>query len=181
MRSFRNGLATVTWAFKLTWATSAGLTLGVLLSALLRNLLPAILVLIARDLINTVSAALDAGDQLITTILPILMLGLAVSIMEVLSRNLSIYYNERLRDEFDLSVSSSILEHAARLDLAYFENPRFQDIMARARQNTAVHFSRFITQIVEAAANSVQIISLAAILILIEPIITLNIFLFCYP
>jgi len=155
--------------------------MGVMVSALLRNLLPAALVLVVRSLINTVSAALNEGDQLISTILPILLLGLAVSIVEVLSRNLSIYYNERLRDEFDVGISSSILQHAARLDLAFFEDPRFQDIMARARQNTAGHFSRFITQIIEAAANTVQIISLAAILIFIEPFITLILFLFGLP
>ena len=97
------------------------------------------------------------------------------------SRNLSIYFSERLRDEFDLSVSASILEHAARLDLAFFEDPRFQDIMERARQNTADHFSRFITQIIEAVANAIQIISLTAILIFIEPLVTLILFLFGLP
>jgi ATP-binding cassette, subfamily B, bacterial len=153
----------------------------VVISALLRNLLPAVLVLIARGLINSVSAALSRGDQLVTTILPLLVLGLVVSIVEVLSRNLSIYFSERLRDEFDLSVSSSILEHAARLDLAFFEDPRFQDVMERARQNTADHFSRFITQIIEAVANAIQIISLTAILIFIEPFVTLILFLFGLP
>jgi ATP-binding cassette subfamily B protein len=178
---FRASLSTVSWAFGRTWTTSSRLTSAVVISALLRNLLPAALVLIARGLINSVSAALSRGDQLITTILPLLALGLAVSIVEVSSRNLSIYFSERLRDEFDLSVSASILEHAARLDLAFFEDPRFQDIMERARQNTADHFSRFITQIIEAVANAIQIISLTAILIFIEPFVTLILFLFGLP
>lgn len=181
MSPFRASLSTVSWAFGRTWTTSSRLTSAVVISALLRNLLPAALVLIARGLINSVSAALSRGDQLITTILPLLALGLAVSIVEVSSRNLSIYFSERLRDEFDLSVSASILEHAARLDLAFFEDPRFQDIMERARQNTADHFSRFITQIIEAVANAIQIISLTAILIFIEPLVTLILFLFGLP
>jgi ATP-binding cassette subfamily B protein len=124
---------------------------------------------------------MSTGEQLIESVLPVLMLGLSVSIVEVLSRNLSIYFNERLRDELDINVSARILEHGAKLDLAYFEDPRFQDVMARARQNTAGHFSQFITHIIDAAANAVQIVSLAAILIFIEPYITLIFLLFGLP
>ncbi len=143
-----------------------------MITAFLRNLLPAALVLVVKSLVDTLSVTLSSGEQAIGPILPILMLGLAISIVEVLSRNLSVYFNERLRDEIDIDVSSRILEHAATLDLTYFEDPRFQDTMARARQNTAGNFSQFITRIIDAAANSVQIISLAAILIFIEPFIT---------
>lgn len=151
------------------------------ITAILRNLLPAALVLVARSLVNTLSATLSAGEQIIGPVLPIISLGLAVSIAEALSRNLNLYFNERLRDELDIDVSSRILEHGAQLDLAYFEDPRFQDVMARARQNTANHFSQFIIRIIDAAANAVQIVSLAAILFFIEPYITLVFLLFGIP
>lgn len=152
-----------------------------MITVILQNLLPAALVLVAKSLVNSISEALSSGELHIGTILPILVLGLVVSIVEVLSRNLSMYYNERLRDEIDISVSGRILEHAAKLDLAFFEDPKFQDVMARARQNTAGHFSQFITRIINAAASSIQIISLAAILIFIEPFITVIFLLFGLP
>jgi len=172
LNSFQTSISTISWAFKITWDTNSRLTAGVVATAILRNLLPAALVLVVKSLVNTISETQSSGEQLIWPILPVLMLGLTISIVEVLSRNLSVYFNERLRDEIDIDVSSRILEHAATLDLFYFEDPRFQDIMARARQNTAGHFSQFITRIIDAAANSVQIISLAVILVFIEPFIT---------
>jgi ATP-binding cassette subfamily B protein len=181
LSGLKTSLSIISWAFRRTWSTSAGLTSGLVTSVLLRSLLPAVLVLIARSLVNAVSDALTRGDQQVTSILPILILGLFASMVEVISRNLSLYFRERLYDEFDLSVSSSILEHAAKLDVAFFEDPRFQDIMERARQNTADHFSRFVSQIIEAVANAFQIISLTAILIFIEPFVTLILFLFGIP
>jgi len=181
LHNLKRTISTITWAFKLTWAVNSRLTSGMVITAVLRNLLPAALVLVARSLVNAISAALDNGEQLIESILPIILLGLAVSIAEVLSRNLNLYFNERLRDELDIDVSSQILEHGAKLDLAYFEDPRFQDVMARARQNTANHFSQFITRIIDAAANAVQIVSLATILIFIEPYITMIFLLFGIP
>jgi ATP-binding cassette subfamily B protein len=174
-------LSTILWALRLTWATNPRLTAGVVLTALLRNLLPAALVLIVKSLVNAISAALESGEQMIGAILPILILGLAISLVEVLSRNLSLYFDDRLRDELDIRVSARILEHAATLDLAYFEDPEFQDVMARARQNTAGHFSQFITRVIDAAANSIQIASLAAILVFIEPFITVIFLLFGLP
>ena len=181
MNRIQTSISTISWAFKLTWATNSRLTSGVVITAVLRNLLPAALVLIFKGLVNSISEALSSGELLIGSILPILVLGLAVSIVEVLSRNFSIYYNERLRDEIDLDVSQKILEHGAKLDLAFFEDPRFQDVLARARQNTAGHFSQFTIRIIDAAASSIQIISLAAILIFIEPFITIIFLLFGLP
>ena len=137
MNRIQSSILTISWALKLTWATNSRLTFGVVICAVLRNLLPAVLVLIFKGLVNSISEALSSGELVIGSILPILVLGLAVSVVEVLSRNFSIYYNERLRDEIDLNVSQRILEHGAKLDLAFFEDPRFQDVMARARQNTA--------------------------------------------
>jgi len=181
LKRLATNIPTLVWALKVTWATHSGLTLGVLVTALLRNLLPAALVLVARDLVNSVSGALSTGEHLIESVLPILLLGLSVSIAELAGRNFNTYFNERLRDELDIKVSMRILEHGARLDLAYFEDPRFQDVMVRARQNTAGYFSHFITSVIDAAANFVQIASLALILVFIEPFITTIFLLFGIP
>lgn len=179
--NIRGMFSTVPWALKRTWSTNSLLTSGLIVSNLLRSLLPAVLVLIARSLINAVTAALGRGDQVMTTILPWLIFGLVISIVEVLCRDSSFFFRERLYDEFDLSVSSDILKHAAELDVAFFEDPRFQDIMGRAKQNTADHFSRFILDIIEGVANAVQIVSLTAILVFIEPFVTMILFLFGLP
>lgn len=172
MDNLRVIVPAISWAFRRTWETSAGLSVGVVGGALLRSLLPAVLVLIARSLINSVSEAVDGGETVVSTIAPLLVLGLSVSVLEVLSRNLGNYFNARLRDELNLVVSSDILEHVAKLDVAQFEDSEFQDVISRARQNTAGHFSKFITQVVEAGSSSIQVVSLTAILIYIEPWVT---------
>lgn len=176
--SVRAVLPAVSWAFRRTWAMNAPLVSGVLATAFLRNLLPAALVLVARSLINSVSQAVDSGEHVLSSILPLFALGLSASILEVLSRNLGIYFSDRLHDELALRISSDVLEHASQLDVAHFEDPGVQDVIERARQNTAGHFSKFIRGVVDTVASSVQIVSLTVVLIVIEPVVTVLLILF---
>ncbi len=169
------------WAYRRTWSASRFLLTGVVGTALLRAFLPAGLVLIIRGLINAVASALKGGEQTLETILPWLALGLALSLAEALSRITYTYMTRRLHDELDLSVTAEILEHASDLEVAHFEDPGFQDVMERARQNTAGHFSQFINNTLETAAHLIQIATLVAILIFIEPVITLVLILLGIP
>jgi len=60
----------------------------------------------------------------------------------------------------------------AGLDIACFEDHRFHDVMERARQDTPQHFSQFLLSIIGIANNGLQLLSLLAILVIIEPLIT---------
>ena len=51
----------------------------------------------------------------------------------LLSRSID-YTDARLADEFTREVSLRVMRHASRLDLARMEDPRFHDILERARQ-----------------------------------------------
>ncbi|MFQ5419090.1 MAG: ABC transporter ATP-binding protein, partial [Anaerolineae bacterium] len=81
------------------------------------------------------------------------------------------YLGQRLKDELNLRITGDILAHAAKLDVSYFESPRFQDMMERAQQNTAQRFSRFVTNGLSVVTNFFQVVSLALILVVIEPLV----------
>jgi ATP-binding cassette subfamily B protein len=57
---------------------------------------------------------------------------LVAAVGNVLGRAID-YTDARLADEFTREVSLRVMEHAARLDLASFEDPAFQDKLERAR------------------------------------------------
>ena len=165
--------ANTLWALKLTWSTSAPLVSGVVLFTLLRGFMPAGLALAARGLINVLIGVLNRKADDFGVLVPWLILGFGLAIVQAVTELASRYLMQRLTDELNLKLNSDILTHAARLDFAFFEDPRLHDIMERARHNTAQHFSQFLTSILGAFNGALQVISLMAILVVIEPLIVL--------
>jgi len=166
-------LFNIRWAFKLTWSTDKRLLSGMIAMTLIQSTMPAGLALAARGLVNSVAASLKSGTQDTTALLFWLALGLVLTLSTAHSKLFISYLSQRLQDELNLRITSDILVHASKLDFAYFEDPRFQDIMHRAQQQTAQHFSMFVSLILRVSAFCIQMISLVVILTAIEPIITL--------
>ncbi len=147
----------------------------------MQSITPAGLALSVRGLINTVTTGLNTGTNDIRLLLFWLGLGLGLTLAETISRIANRYFTLRLHDDINLGITSDILTHAAGLNVSFFEDPQFQDIMKRAQHNTAGHFNQFVTSILNSATNIVQVVSLAGILIVIEPFIALIIVLIGIP
>ena len=171
----------VRWALKRTWSTNATLTAGLIGVTLIQSLTPAGLALTARGLINAVTTDLNTRTNDISILLLWLGLGLGLTLAETMSRVANKYLTLRLHDDLNLGITSDILTHAAGLDVGFFEDPRFQDIMERAQQNTAGHFQQFVTNILTSATGIVQVVTLAGILTVIEPLCALIIILVGFP
>ncbi len=159
------------WALTLTWSTSPRLVVGVILFTCLRGLLPAGIALAARGLINALVTALQRRSDDISSLVLWLALGLGLALAQAASDLTNRYLTERLNHELHLRINSDILEHAARLDTSYFEDPRFHDVMERARHNTATHFSQFLANILGTMNSALQMVSLLGILVVLEPLV----------
>jgi ATP-binding cassette subfamily B protein len=155
----------------LAWSKHSPLVIGLAVVALAQGLVPAGVALVARGLINTTVELVDAGSATLTPVLPWLVLGVGLTIAEAFARLFNRFLTQRFNDDLDLSVNSMIMEHAARLEVGFFEDPRFQDILYLARNNTASHFSRFLTETFTAIAQVLQIVSLVVVLVAIEPLV----------
>ncbi len=168
-RLWRSG----SWALRLIWATNRQLSASMIGLTLLQSLLPAVQALVARELINVLVAALNPSGSTWTMIWPWLGAGLVVTLSMAFVSATQTYVNRRLLDEMNIRLMNDILEHAAQLDLVYFENPDFHDMMERARQNPAANFNGFLIHLLSSFSNGIQIISLTIILLTIEPLILL--------
>ncbi len=159
------------WSIKIVWSMQAPNVLGLGLVTLARGLFPAGMALVIRALINTVTEIKDSQAEVLGLLLPWLVLGLVLTVVEAVSNLYYRFLMQRFSDDIDLNITSKILDHAARLDVAFFEDPHFQDIINRAQQNTAGRFSRFFTETLTFTMHLIQIVSLVAVLISIEPLV----------
>jgi len=161
------------WALVQTWATDRKLFAGMIASNLVQSVIPVGLALSARGIVNAVVTIVNGNVTGTSALFLWLAIGLMFTILEALSRFGLRLFTQRLRDELNLRITSEILNHANTLELAVFEDPRFQDNMERARQNTAERFCGFVAGILSAITNAVQSISLIVLLITIDPLIVL--------
>ncbi len=161
------------WALKLTWFTEKRLLLGLIGTNVVQSITPVGLALTARGIVNGVVSIMKESSENYTILFFWLSMGLALTISDALSRFAQTLFTQCLRDELNLKITTDMLIHADSLELTRFEDPRFQDIMARASQNTAVNFSDFIDNSLAGLRNLFQSISLIGLLVFIDPLIVL--------
>ena len=159
------------WALRRAWRTNRSLLIGLGISTLVRGIAPAGVALAARGLINALVKAVHSGEQDAGILLPWLTFALLFTLILAFCDALSKYLTHLLHDETNHRVTSEILDHASTLDLSAFEDPQLEDLIERAQQNIAAHFSQFVTDLLNAAAGVIQALALLTILIVIDPLV----------
>jgi len=161
------------WVLRISWETCPGLISGLTVGKILNSALPAALAWITRGLINAIVDTSQQGLRDLTPIIPWLLYGLALvlanAVLDFITENL----NRRLADRMQVHMDMQTLEHATRLDLSWLEDPEFQDIAQRARQNTSGQIISFLTEFFNLFSNSLKIIGIIIVLFAIDPLIVL--------
>ena len=165
-------LRSAIWTLQYTWRIHKKLLLAIFLVTILMGLVPAALAAAIRGLVNDVEAVLS-GTKAEQAILFWLGLSLFITLVETVGGFTNEYLYQRLQDELNIVVTDDILAHAARLDLAHFEDPGFQDVMQRAQDNAPQKFIQFIVQVLRVFTYIIQMVTLTLVLAVIEPLIIL--------
>ncbi|HWP24692.1 MAG TPA: ABC transporter ATP-binding protein [Candidatus Binatia bacterium] len=173
--------ASSAWALKVIWHTSPVLTAGLALATVVRGAVPAGLAIFARGLVNAFTDRGGAGPVDGSAIWPWLLFGFGVAIADAVGPLGQKFCNERLHDDVNLRITSDILSHAEKLDMAFFEDPAKRNLIERAQQNPAERFMRFVAEAQSSVTSLLQAASLAAILIIIEPLVLLALAPFALP
>ena len=161
------------WAIGITWSTSRLLTIGAVGGYVIQSVFPVLLAISSRGIVNAVVTIVTDRTDDFTTLWFWIGCGMTLTISEAGSKFATQLFMQRLQDDLNLKLTSDILTHAAELDLSHFESPEFQDVMRRARENTAARFSFFMTDALSTVQGTIQSVSLFGLLIAIEPFMVL--------
>ena len=161
------------------WATSPLLTLFTLGLRLVRALMPVVTLYIGKLIIDEVVRLVGVGvgfDSLLAAWrsgvldhlawLVLAELGLAV-LSDLLGRLVS-YGDSLLSELFTNATSVRLMEHAATLDLADFEDPELQDKLERARRQTMGR-SNLMSQLFGQVQDAITVVSFAVGLLVYAP------------
>ena len=150
---------------RLVWHTHRGYAAGVAVLRLVRAGFPVLTLWVGKLIIDAVVGASratgPARDVLASRLWHLVALEVALVVAgDLLGRGSSLL-ESLLADRFSNRTSIRLMEHAATLDLAQFEDPTFYDQLERARRQTAGRIGLF-TQLLGMAQDSLTLASLVA-------------------
>jgi len=152
---------------KLVFHTHRGFTIGMMLLRLVRAFVPIATFWVGKLILDTVIAVRDGRAEL-----PQLWKYVAIEIGiivtgEILARASSLI-ESLLSDLFSNRMSIRLMEHAATLDLAQFEDPTFYDHLERARRQTVGRIA-LLTQVVSMTQEAITLLTIGGVLIAYSP------------
>src|SRR4030095_8965377 len=152
---------------KLVWETHRGYTTAMAVIRLLRAGVPVAMLWVGKLIIYAVVAARATGPNF-SRLWKFVALEIAiVFVNDVLSRTSSLV-ESLLGDLFSNHTSVRLMEHAATLDLAYFEDPAFYAHLERARRQTTSRIG-LVAQLLSIGQDGLTLISLGAALVVFSP------------
>jgi len=161
------GLKYIPALFGLIWRTHRGYTSAIVLLRVARSVVPVATFWVGKLILDSVIAA-KAGHGSLTQIWRYLALELMIVLTgEVLARASSLI-ESLLGDLFSNAMSVELMEHAAKLDLAQFEDPEFYDHLERARRQTVGRIA-LLSLLLSMSQDALTLLTLAGALIAYNP------------
>jgi ATP-binding cassette, subfamily B, bacterial len=152
---------------KMVWQTDRAATIAMVILRLFRAVVPVAALWVGKLILDTVVASLRGHPDL-NHLWKLVALEFSIAFAgEVLAR-VSSLIESLLADRFSNITSIKLMEHAARLDLYYFEDPAFYDRLERARRQTTGRIGMLAT-LLSMGQDFITLLSLAAALFLFNP------------
>ncbi len=166
---------------KLLWDSGPLTVAGELLARVLTALVPVATFWVAKIIIDIVVARVkNPSAPFPRAIWMWLAVEFALACSGLILGRLIGYFDGRIADNFSAEVSLRIMQHAARLDLASFEDPVFYDKLERARVQ-ATDRVNMLNAIGNLLQQAVTLVSLAVALIWFSPLLFLFLVLCVVP
>ncbi len=152
---------------RLVWQTHRGYTLAMGALRLVRGVVPVAALWVGKLIIDGVIAARENGSGW-TSVGRLVLLELAIVIAGELLSRISMVIEGLLSDLFTIRISTRMMEHAASLDLANFEDPAFYDHLERARRQTSGRIG-LLVNLLGIGQSVITLITLSTALIAFNP------------
>jgi len=160
-------------ALKLVWESHRGLTISMAILSILSGVVPTATAWISKLLIDGVVAAVNTGgraDRVDNVVwLVVIQLGLFAgsSLLQTI-RNIN---QQALQELTANRVQLMLMQHANRLDLSFFENPKFYDTLQQAQREATYRPLAMVEQVFSLGRSLITFLSMIALIVRLGPIV----------
>jgi ATP-binding cassette subfamily B protein len=170
------------------WSASRILTFGLAIATVLAGIVPAITALIAKQLIDAVVRAITANVTGVAaatetfgplTLDPtgiVVLLAAAQFLIYALSSFLSTLRNvcqQLLQERVTNTIQLEIMDHAAKLDLSFFEDSTSYDLLRRAQQGASSRPLFMVSGVFGLIQTAIALVSMIFLLFTLSPLLAL--------
>ena len=194
-QAIRGTIAALPRVLRLVWEASPILTLGLALATLLAGLVPAATAYTGKLLINSVVQAIQVHansslpDQAVLSVpLPLLTLQspmftttgaivalavvqFAIYLLSSLFSTMRNITQQLLQEKVTFRIQLMVMEHAAELDLPFFESSSSYDLLRRAQTEAASRPVAMVTSAFGLIQTAITFVTMVALLIGVSPLL----------
>ena len=152
----------------MVWRTHRGYASAMLVLRVLRSFVPLATLWVGKLVIDQVIAMREAATPDWTRLWELVALEIAIVVAGEALARASQLAESLLGDLFSNRISVRLMEHAATLDLAQFEDPEFYDHLDRARRQTVGRIG-LLTQLLAMGQDVLTLLSLGGALVAYNP------------
>lgn len=167
--NIRNAVKNILFALKYLFKQAPFLTLFSLIAFTLIGLFPLVIAYIYKIIVETVSGN-ALGDIGIGSLLLLLTVYIAVTIAGRISSQLKDYVNLKLGLRMSHSFSLLYMNKMKEIDLSFFDNPSFFDIVSKSKADVNQHPEQLLFQVISIFENFVSLIGYIFIIIKSSPV-----------
>jgi ATP-binding cassette subfamily B protein len=191
-QSVRGTLAALPRVLELVWEASPGITVGLFATTLVAGVIPAASAYTSKLLVNSVVAGigvhvfhrpdritLSAGplhSPLVTTTEAIVVVAIVQLLLFALSSLLSTLRNisqQLLQNAVTVRIQLMVMEKAASLDLAFYEDPAHYDLLRRAQNDSINRPVMMISTAFGLVQTALTFVTMIALLLGVSPLLAL--------
>jgi len=192
-------------AFGLVWESAPGWTAASLALVTAQGLLPLASLYLMKLLVDALAAAFGAGLASLGAagpaagampgaggvvsvatasagpVLAILAVAASVAVLEVVCRSLAAFVTEAQTETVTDHLADIIHAKSAALELSYFEDPHYYDMLHRAQEEAGWRPTYLVNSMLQAAQASLSLVALASLLLSLNWAVALVLFLASVP
>ena len=184
LKNFLNALRNAPNAFKLVWEASKKNALFNFGLTPIAALMPAAQAWVGKLIVDRILAVVKAGagwQAGMQAVLPVVLLELVLVLLSAVVSQARVLSNRMMSLQLTTHVNTLIIQKAISLDLQFFEDPVFYDLLQNARRQSDSAALSIVTSTMQIAQQSITLVSLIALLVRFSPFLALVVFAAAVP
>jgi ATP-binding cassette subfamily B protein len=164
-------LAGLPRAFGLVWSAHKGFTVCLALMAVVGGVFPTATAWITKLLIDAVVTATSVGGRAaeVHRVIVLVAMQLALLLGSALLQVTQSIVQQGLQELTGIRVQLTIMQHANRLDLAFFEDPKFYDTLQQAQSEASYRPIGMVQQLLSLMRSLITFLSMIALIARLGP------------
>ncbi len=170
-------------AIRLVWQSAPVWTVANLILLVVQGILPLLSLYLMKLLVDTVTVGIASSNHTAHFSQVLLLVSLAgiIALLSDMCRSLAGFVSEAQSQVVTDYVHSRLHTKSIEVDLEYYENAQYYNVLHRAQQEASFRPSRILTSLVQVGQNGISLVAVAGLLFSLHWVVAVVLFAAAIP